>query len=67
MKRPTTTVTVLARSWGFAGPGALDAIKAVNCPYMRDRDGGRWLVPGRHGEQILEWLEARGYKCEAQL
>jgi hypothetical protein len=65
--KKTTTVVVLANSWRFDGPGVVKAIQALRVPYMRDRFGGGWLVPGRHGEAVIEWLTARGYRCEAML
>ena len=51
----------------FDGPGVLDAFKRLDIVFMRSRYGGGWWCPARHAEDVMAYLEARGFRIEPTL
>ncbi len=49
------------------GPGVVAAIRSLGIRSMRARDGGGWLIQGRHTDDLIALLEVRGYRIESIL
>ena len=51
----------------FDGAGVFDALRRLGIPYMRSRFGGGWSIPGRHTDDVMAYLEHRGYRIDVTL
>lgn len=65
-RNTTSRIVIETRAVGsntqqFRGPSIVRAAMVeLNVPHMRSRTGGWLECPGKHGEGLMRWLEARG-------
>jgi hypothetical protein len=69
-KKPVTVETraVGMSTQQFKGSGMiLVAFTHLGVRYMRSRTGGWWECPGKHGEDVMAFLENRGINVQVVL